>query len=109
MSLLSLMFPILAASEEYGAEDNSWEASFFGGGHFTGHVKLDSSTGHDQLELTNGSSFGVTAGKDFAEDSALEVMWTRQNSEMRAQGGSAAPTDLGSLTIDRYHFSSIGL
>jgi hypothetical protein len=100
-----MMSALLGLSAQ--AEDNRWEVAAFGGRHFTGHLDLAKESGSDQLDLTDGAAYGVAIGRDWAEDSSVELMWTRQDSHAHARGGSAAAEDLGSVSIDRYMFNGL--
>jgi hypothetical protein len=105
--VLGLTLLSLALIRQVNAEENRWEAAVFGGGHFSGHVKLDSESGHDQLNVTDGSSFGLAVGRDLSEESAVEIMWTRQNARLQATGGATPPENLGALMIDQYRFNGL--
>lgn len=101
-----MLLPLALANQAHAA-DSGWEALFFGGGHFSGSINVESESGSDKLDVADGPSVGLAVGKDLAEDSAVEVMWTRQDSEMRAMDGTAPSEEAGSLTIDTYHFNGL--
>src|SRR4051812_19868620 len=93
--ICAAMLMLLGAGGARAEYKNRWEFTAFGGHHFSGHLELQSETNPGQVDVTDGSSFGIAVGRDIAEDSAVEVMWTRQNSSLRTGAFHAPSEDIG--------------
>jgi hypothetical protein len=102
---------IVCGSPAFGevlTRDYGWEISPFVGYRVGGHFNLDQSS-YDRLGLADGLAYGITIGREVNPEGALEVQWSRQESELVGKKAGSPDRKLADLKVDQYRFNGLYL
>jgi opacity protein-like surface antigen len=89
------------------ASAQMFEITPFVGYRFGGSLDV-ASPDFSKVTADPGLSYGITAGFIFDETYVLELMWSRQETELKGSGGTLTPeVHLADATFDQYQFNGL--
>lgn len=95
---LALLAPSVQAGERF-------ELTPFFGFRFSGSIDDIGTPFISKLDIKDSEAYGLTVGFNLTENAQIELLWSRQNSELRVQS-TKPPDEEFDLDVDHFHIGT---
>lgn len=109
LALILLVLLTLSTTATWAQQSTRFEITPFFGHRFGGSFDDVSTGGAASLSIRDSSAYGLSFGVLFPPEAELEIIWSRQNTQLRSES-FLGPTQNGlDLTVDTYHVGGLYL